>query len=103
MAILNFMYNGEVNVNQEDLPTFLAAAKELRIRGLSDKVPDPETAAKGHLVATVDLEQVNPDLASISTGFEGTNAPDITLLNNPNNPELSISAVSKRGVAPAPG
>ncbi|XP_059088640.1 protein abrupt-like isoform X1 [Tigriopus californicus] len=36
-AILNFMYHGEVNVSQEDLPTFLAAAEELRIRGLSDK------------------------------------------------------------------
>lgn len=36
-AILNFMYRGEVNVNQEDLPAFLAAAEELRIRGLSDK------------------------------------------------------------------
>lgn len=36
-AILNFMYHGEVNVNQEDLQTFLAAAEELRIRGLSDR------------------------------------------------------------------
>ena len=36
-AILNFMYHGEVNVNQEDLQTFLSAAEELRIRGLSDR------------------------------------------------------------------
>ena len=34
-AILNFMYRGEVNINQEDLNTFLAAAEELRVRGLS--------------------------------------------------------------------
>jgi len=34
-AILNFMYEGEVNVNQEDLQYFLAAAEELRIKGLS--------------------------------------------------------------------
>ena len=36
-AILTFMYEGQVNVNQEDLAGFLAAAEELRIRGLSDK------------------------------------------------------------------
>ena len=35
VAILNFMYHGEVNVNQEDLQNFLAAAEELRIKGLS--------------------------------------------------------------------
>jgi hypothetical protein len=29
------MYHGEVNVNQEDLQPFLAAAEELRIKGLS--------------------------------------------------------------------
>ena len=29
------MYRGEVNVNQEDLNTFLATAEELRVRGLS--------------------------------------------------------------------
>lgn len=29
------MYHGEVNVNQEDLQNFLAAAEELRIKGLS--------------------------------------------------------------------
>ncbi len=37
VAILNFMYQGEVNVNQEDLQAFLAAAEDLRIRGLSDR------------------------------------------------------------------
>ena len=29
------MYRGEVNINQEDLNTFLATAEELRVRGLS--------------------------------------------------------------------
>ena len=39
------MYHGEVNVNQEDLPTFLAAAEELRIRGLSEKNVNVNDAA----------------------------------------------------------
>ena len=38
VAILNFMYKGEVNLNQEDLQMFLAAAEELRIKGLSQVV-----------------------------------------------------------------
>lgn len=40
LAILNFMYNGEVNVNQEDLQMFLAAAEELSIKGLSQASSD---------------------------------------------------------------
>jgi hypothetical protein len=42
VAILNFMYHGEVNVNQEDLQQFLAAAEELRIKGLSQANTWPE-------------------------------------------------------------
>ena len=33
------MYHGEVNVDQEDLQLFLAAAEELRIKGLSQVKP----------------------------------------------------------------
>ena len=50
-AILNFMYRGEVNINQEDLNTFLAAAEELRVRGLSQS----------------DLQDRMEDRANIST------------------------------------
>ena len=34
-SILDFMYNGEVQVAQEDLSTFLAVAEDLRVKGLS--------------------------------------------------------------------
>ena len=34
-SILNFMYNGEVQVAQEDLNTFLAVAEDLRVKGLT--------------------------------------------------------------------
>ena len=48
-AILNFMYHGEVNVGQDELSTFLAAAEELRIRGLSEKTPEQMAAVKSQL------------------------------------------------------
>ena len=35
--ILNFIYYGEANVGEEDLPTFLETAKDLKIKGLIDQ------------------------------------------------------------------
>merc|ERR1712127_938913 len=35
LAVLNFMYMGEVNVAQEELNSFLAVAEELRVKGLT--------------------------------------------------------------------
>jgi len=35
VAVLNFMYHGEVNVAQEDLNTFLAVAEDLQVKGLT--------------------------------------------------------------------
>ena len=33
VAVLNFMYQGEVNVAQEELNSFLAVAEELKVKG----------------------------------------------------------------------
>jgi len=35
-SLLNFMYQGEVNVAEEDLPGFLEIAEDLKIKGLSE-------------------------------------------------------------------
>jgi len=44
-AILNFIYQGEVNVAQEDLNSFLMVAEELKIKGLT-QAPSRQLARK---------------------------------------------------------
>eukprot|EP00096_Caligus_rogercresseyi_P002608 TRINITY_DN147_c0_g1_i13.p1 TRINITY_DN147_c0_g1~~TRINITY_DN147_c0_g1_i13.p1 ORF type:complete len:319 (+),score=92.34 TRINITY_DN147_c0_g1_i13:361-1317(+) len=44
-AILDFMYNGEVNVAQEELNSFLSVAEDLRIKGLTQK---PSASENSH-------------------------------------------------------
>ena len=55
LAVLNFMYMGEVNVAQEELNSFLAVAEELRVKGLtqaegssSSNLQDREPPEKEH-------------------------------------------------------
>ena len=35
LSVLNFMYHGEVNIAQADLNSFLSAAEELQVKGLT--------------------------------------------------------------------
>merc|ERR1712126_419799 len=35
LAVLNFMYQGEVNVAQDELNTFLSVAEDLKVKGLT--------------------------------------------------------------------
>merc|ERR1712013_97281 len=46
LAVLNFMYMGEVNVAQEDLNSFLAVAEDLRVKGLTQGEGAPENKSK---------------------------------------------------------
>jgi len=45
-SVLNFMYNGEVNVAQEELNSFLAVAEELRVKGLTQNQGGSQSRAK---------------------------------------------------------
>ena len=41
-ALLDFMYNGQVDIQQDDLERFLIVADRLQVRGLSGEEPTPE-------------------------------------------------------------
>ena len=42
VSVLNFMYQGEVNVAQDNLNTFLSVAEELQIKGLTQNNTEKE-------------------------------------------------------------
>jgi len=44
VAVLNFMYHGEVNVAQEELNSFLAVAEDLKVKGLTQNGSDKPSA-----------------------------------------------------------
>ena len=46
VACLDFMYHGEVSVAQESLNSFLAAAEELQVRGLTQDVTNKKETTK---------------------------------------------------------
>jgi len=46
VAVLNFMYHGEVNVAQEELNTFLRIAEDLKVKGLTATNPGKTNSAK---------------------------------------------------------
>jgi len=49
VAVLNFMYLGEVNVAQEELNTFLSVAEDLKVKGLTqDKSPNENLKSTTH-------------------------------------------------------
>ena len=47
LSILNFMYNGEISIPQEELKQFMAVAADLKVKGLAQKmtVQTPPTVA----------------------------------------------------------
>merc|ERR1712038_1569848 len=48
LSVLNFMYQGEVNVAQEELKSFLAVAEDLRVKGLTQNNSSTSSSSTDH-------------------------------------------------------
>merc|ERR1712211_476 len=48
LSVLNFMYQGEVNVAQEELNSFLAVAADLRVKGLTKNNSSASSSSTDH-------------------------------------------------------
>lgn len=48
LSVLNFMYQGEVNVAQEELNSFLAVAEDLRVKGLTQNNSGTSSSSTDH-------------------------------------------------------
>jgi len=60
LSVLNFMYNGEVNVAQEELNTFLSVAEDLRVKGLTQNSSAAGTPKKNPPPPTQDTARQLP-------------------------------------------
>jgi len=80
VAVLNFMYHGEVNVAQEALNNFLAVAEDLKVKGLTqtDKEPDQQPS-KPQLKRPLETEaEPRPQKQQRSINYERSETKEIT-------------------------
>ena len=78
--MISFIYNGEVSVAQDDLDSFLAAAEELQIKGLTQgKAIEPPKNKVKNIPQTTSPYRKNNQLQKSSR--DATNVPSSTLVN----------------------
>jgi len=77
--LLNFMYCGEVNVAQDDLSSFLAAAEDLKVKGLTNSGASEKNSAKKHKIDS-DSESDMKKLKSFETSSEKS-TEDVPMLD----------------------
>ena len=95
--VLNYMYNGEVNIYQEDLDRFLAVAQRLKLEGLlggkqededTEYLPPQKEDTTNHLVTPNVMEQNIPRKRNANK-VEGSN--NIIALNTTDNSEIDAT------------
>ena len=96
--VMNYMYNGEVSIYQEDLDRFLAVAQRLKLEGLLEgkqeeqdteyQPPQKEETSHPHQVTTTAMEKKEPS-KGLASKVEGTN--NIISLNTSQNNEIETT------------
>jgi len=61
-SVLSFMYQGEVNVAQEELNSFLAVAEELKVKGLTQNTADDKSNTRKHSHSPKPQPATKPDI-----------------------------------------
>jgi len=85
LAVLNFMYHGEVNVAQEELNSFLAVAEDLKVKGLTQSQSETETTSRNPKtptskpINTKPLSRPPPDRIINPPPLKRLNAPQSTI------------------------
>ena len=82
LAIVDFLYNGEANIFQENLDSFLAIAKELQLKGLMGKADGDEVAQKEPLPKEENQIHKKEANASKSSGLAQTSFNEEILSND---------------------
>ena len=57
IAVLNFMYHGEVNVAQEELNSFLSVAEDLKVKGLTQNQSEKQEQHRSERVSNINQQQ----------------------------------------------
>ena len=77
VAMIDFLYYGEANVNQENLDAFLGLAEELKLKGLTGSTAESTTAEFRHEEKTETENDVKtaPRSLNVNPNFETKSSP----------------------------
>ena len=91
-AILDFIYRGEVNINQEDLDEFLALAEELQLKGLEKDEEHTSNADEENMVTQKTLKHKYYQSKANSIVSQTNQGLDCQYLTQVNKKQLVVSA-----------
>ena len=95
--LITFMYQGEVDVVEEDFPSFLEAAKDLNIRGLS-KANTESFNSSGEFPSEPSLQDISPPLKrkGIAESQKKVKAEEITQNDDESISQNVVSTIAEK-------